>query len=191
MARTSRNNMRSSSFFHIMVQGINKEEIFSKKEFKVKYEKLIFKLNCGIEIIAYCIMNNHAHILIKTDEIKFIQKWMKKVNTIFAMEYNKKCNRIGYVFRDRYKVQPIMDVKHLYLCAEYIHNNPVKAKSCKNKGDYEYSSYVKLYDENNLELMNNISRILQDVSKLKEIVKDDIEKIDFLEDDSENKEEKC
>ena len=187
MARTSRNNMKSSSFFHIMVQGINKEKIFNTKENKKQYEKLIFKFNLEVDIIAYCIMNNHAHILIQTSNIQFVETWMKKVNTIFAMNYNKKNNRVGYVFRDRYKIQPIMNVNHLYLCAEYIHNNPVKAKICKNKEEYEYSSYLKIYQGNQTFLMDRVSQILEQTVKLK----NKEEKFDFMDENNKNKEEIC
>lgn len=189
MARTSRENMKSSSFFHIMVQGINKEKIFETKESKEQYEKLILKFNEGVEIISYCIMDNHTHVLIQTKKVEFIEKWMKKVNTIFAMNYNKSNNRIGYVFRDRYKLQPIMNLNHLYLCAEYIHNNPVKAKICKDKKEYEYSGFVKIYQGNQMFLMNRISQILKEVIDVKENKQND--RFDFMDEDNKNKEEIC
>ena len=147
MARTPRKNMKDSSFFHIMVQGINKEYIFNTELNKNKYYDLLYKNNEGIDIISYCIMDNHAHILIHANNIQHIENWMKKVNISYARYYNYKNDRIGYVFRDRYKVQIIKNYKHLYLCALYIHNNPVKAGICKTMEEYEFSSFSTIYKD--------------------------------------------
>ena len=154
MSRTSRNNMKDLSFFHIMVQGINQEYIFQIAKDKEKYLKLIYENSEGIDMIAFCIMDNHSHFLIQADNVENISKWMEKSNTSYAMYYNKKNDRVGYVFRDRYKWQPIKNEKHLCLCQEYIHNNPVKAHMCKDKGEYEFSSYTKIYEKNNKKILN-------------------------------------
>ena len=66
---------------------------------------------------------------------------MSNINTSYAQYYNKVEDRVGYVFRDRYRAEPIMTNSHLYNCISYIHNNPVKAGMVKTCGDYKYSSY--------------------------------------------------
>ena len=132
MARGPRNHI-NMSFYHIMVQGINKEYIFNKDEDKRQYLKFINKVKGEIDIyiISYCIMDNHVHILIKEDSIERVSHFMHKINTLYAIYFNKKYNRVGYVFRDRYKSQAIYSEKQLYTCINYIHNNPVKAGICK------------------------------------------------------------
>ena len=94
-----------TSFFHVMVQGINKSYIFEEPENIKYYISTMHKLSKEqeIEIIAYCIMNNHAHMLIKTEQLKELSKYMQRLNTRYGKYYNKKHNRVGYVFRDRYK----------------------------------------------------------------------------------------
>ena len=64
IARVARKNY-TSSHFHIVVKGINGEYIFRKKEYMEKYKNLLKKnlINHQVNILAYCIMNNHAHIL--------------------------------------------------------------------------------------------------------------------------------
>lgn len=146
MARKSRKNYYSE-FFHIMVQGINKEFIFKAKEEKEKYLKIL-KENCekcenDTKIIAYCMMDNHAHILFHSDKTKDITKIMSKTNTKYAIYYNKKNDRCGYVFRDRYRAEEIIDAVYLISCIRYIHNNPIKALICYNKNEYLYSSYLE------------------------------------------------
>ena len=67
-----------SNFYHIMVQGINKEYIFNTEQNMKKYQKLIKKKleNSNITILAYCIMNNHAHFLIYSENVSNLSKYM-------------------------------------------------------------------------------------------------------------------
>ena len=152
MSRTPRNSIKTS-FFHIMVQGINKSYISNKESYIIYYIKIIKeseKINNAI-VIAYCIMNNHAHLLLNTNNIQELSKFMQRLNTKYAMYYNKKYNRVGYVFRDRYKSEGIYSEKQFYACMNYIYNNPVKAELCKKREDYKFSNYK----ENEKHMLNN------------------------------------
>ncbi len=177
MPRMPRNNMETS-FFHIIVQGIEKRYIFNEREDIEKYIDLLKKKNQENLIIAYCIMNNHAHILIKTEKIIYMEKWMQKVNTTFAKYYNKKYDRVGYVFKNRYKSQQIKSIKHLYLCVKYIHDNPVKARICDSPEQYRYSSFVDFYNSNVGEAYSTLDRILNSGGKY-ESTEETIQKDDF------------
>lgn len=147
MARKSRNYMESS-FFHIMVQGLNKEYIFNSNIDKKEYLRIIqnTKIQYNIEIVSYCIMDNHVHLLVGVKKNEELSKFMHKVNTLYALYYNKKYDRVGYVYRNRYKSQIIYSEKQFYTCINYIHNNPVKAGICKNPYEYEYSSFKDFDD---------------------------------------------
>ena len=133
----------NTQFLHVMVQGVNKEYIFDNKKYIEKYLEIINenKVNYNFTIIAYCIMNNHAHFLIHTENIDEFGKFMHKCNLIYALLYNKEKNRVGVLFRNRYRTEPIYDIKYLINCIKYIHNNPVKAKMVLKCEDYEFSSY--------------------------------------------------
>ena len=142
MPRKSRNSIKTS-YYHIMTQGINKSYIFERTEDIKYYIKCMFKLknDYSLKIIAYCIMNNHAHLLIKTELIEELSKYMQRLNIKYSHYFNKKYNRVGYVFRDRYKSEGIYDEEHLYNCIRYIYDNPVKAGICKHASEYPYSNY--------------------------------------------------
>ena len=142
MARIARKNL-DAMYYHVMVQGINKEHIFEKDECKKTYIKLLKKYSyeCDTLLVAYCIMGNHAHLLLKIKNILDLSKCMKKINTTFAIYYNELFNRVGFVFRDRFKSEAIYDKYYLHNCIKYIHNNPIKANILKDVGKYEYSSY--------------------------------------------------
>lgn len=165
MPRKSRESLETT-FYHVIVQGIKKEYIFNGK---VNIEKYIELLICEqrkfkVEILAYCIMNNHAHILLYTEKITEMSKYMHSVNQKFAQFYNYINNeRVGYVFRDRFKSEPICNAGYLVRCIRYIHNNPVKAKIVKNPSEYKYSSYNDYFN-------GNISKIIKETIDVNDII---------------------
>lgn len=143
MSRIARKDIKAS-YIHVITQGINKENIFREAEYKKEYIELMQKIfgeYNNLYLLCYCIMNNHAHFLIYTKNNQELSKAMARVNTAYAIFYNKREKRVGYVFRNRYYTQPIKDENHLYNAVVYIHRNPVKAKMVKEMGQYPYSSY--------------------------------------------------
>lgn len=145
MPRLPRNYLKTS-FLHIMTQGINRNYIFDNVKDIKYYIHIMYKLKeeYKIKIIAYCIMNNHAHILIETEEIQELGKYMQRLNNKYAKYYNNKYKRVGYVFRNRYKSEGIYSEEQLYNCIKYIYDNPVKAHICKKASEYPYSNYQEI-----------------------------------------------
>ena len=141
MNRKARSSYENG-FFHVMVQGINKKYIFERSIDKEEYLSLLLrhKEKFKIMLLAYCIMDNHAHLLIYTDEINEMSKYMRVVNSMFAKDYNRATGRVGYVFRDRFNSQYIDNKEYLLKCLRYIHMNPVKANMVASPEDYKYSS---------------------------------------------------
>ena len=139
----------TSSFLHIMVQGINKEEIFKTDFYKNLYIRLMktIQSDFDIEILAYAIMNNHSHVLLYYNNIEDVSKFIGKLNQKFAQLYNKNENRVGYVFRGRYKCEQITDISHLNNVLTYIHFNPYKAGIVRNLIEYKFSSYPQYLND--------------------------------------------
>lgn len=142
MPRLSRKYLESN-FLHLIIQGINQEYIFQRNEWKSIYLNIMKdKLdNLKIEIIAYCIMGNHAHFLLYYENINDLLTLMRKVNTTYAIRCNKINHRKGYVFRDRYFSQQIFTENQLYHCIVYIHKNPLAAGIVNCYQDYLFSSF--------------------------------------------------
>ena len=147
MSRLPR-NYTNTPFFHVITQGIEKSYIFEKAEDIKYYVKIMYKIKeeHNINIIAYCIMNNHTHMLAETKSIEQLSKYMQRINTTYGKYYNKKYSRVGYVFRDRYFVQTILNEKQLFNCIAYIHKNPINAGIVKLLSSYNYSSYNEYID---------------------------------------------
>ena len=135
-----------TTFIHIMVQGINRSYIFGESEDIKYYIKNMYKFQneYNIKIIAYCIMNNHAHILVQINDIEKLSKYMQRINSKYGNYYNKKYDRVGFVFRNRYRAEGIYDENQLYNCINYIYENPVKAGICKKASEYPYSNYMQI-----------------------------------------------
>lgn len=134
-------------YFHTMVQGIEKNFIFDNSASMKKYLDLIHlkSITCNVSILSYCIMNNHAHILIYTKNIENMTKFFRCVNTSYAIYFNNENNRVGYVFRNRYKSEAIFTLKQLYNTINYIHRNPLKANICNSAENYDYSCYNEFF----------------------------------------------
>lgn len=175
MPRNSRKNL-PGLFHHIMSQGINKEYIFNNDNLKERYIDILkdkMKKN-NVNILAYCIMDNHVHLLVNIQKIEDMCKFMHQVNTTYAKFYNKVYNRVGYVFRNRYLAKSILDEIQLKRCVVYIHRNPVVAKMVKKESEYEFSSYneyLKGINEEKL-IYSNSSKILFGELSIKELKKE-------------------
>ena len=150
MPRLPRSYLKTQ-YFHVITQGLDKRYIFQNAEDIKYYIKIMRNLarEQDVKIIAYCIMNNHAHMLIKSEKTEELGKYMQRLNTKYAMYYNKKYQRVGYVFKNRYKSEGIYNERYLYNCIKYIYNNPVKAGICNDASEYPYSNYKKIDVETN------------------------------------------
>lgn len=145
-------NLTLTNYSHIIVQGIEKSYIFDENYFKELYLSLLEKdlEDFEIKILSYCVMDNHIHILLYSEKKEDVMKYMRRVNTSYAMKYNRIKDRVGYVFRDRYYLQPIVSEKQLYNCLVYIHRNPIKANLVSKYEDYEFSSYNEFFGKQRL-----------------------------------------
>jgi len=103
----------------------------------------------GFCIYAYCVMDNHVHILLDTKE-KDLSVIMKGIAVRYASFYNAKYRRVGHVFQDRFKSEPIEDERYVLAVIRYIHNNPVKAGMVENPQEYSWSSYSAYLKKNTL-----------------------------------------
>jgi len=183
----------STGIYHIMVRGINKEQIFNRVVHKNIVIEIIKNIREDIEfdVIAYCIMDNHLHLLIKTDEDK-LETLMKKLNVKYAMHYNKIEKRYGHVFQDRFKSEVVENDEYLLGALRYIHNNPVKARITKNILDYSWSSakdYINMHSEIvSDKYLKEISGLFRDENEFIKFhrINDDNVYIDTREEESEN-----
>lgn len=148
MPRTAREKANNGTY-HVMLRGINKQNIFEESE---DYEKLLNLLKegkekGGFELYAYCFMSNHIHLLIKqVDEP--IEITFRRLGSKYVYWYNTKYERVGHLFQDRFKSEPVEENDYFLTVLRYIHYNPVKAGLTKNPAEYKYCSYNSYFSEN-------------------------------------------
>lgn len=137
----------SSGIYHVMLRGINKQQIFEDEE---DCEKFLWTLKetkavSEYKLFAYCLMGNHIHLLIK-EEKEPLEQIFKRIGGKFVYWYNIKYQRVGHLFQDRFKSEPVEDDAYLFTVLRYIHQNPTRAKLCENVEDYKFSSYNEYTD---------------------------------------------
>lgn len=111
-----------------------------------------------LTIYAYCLMSNHIHLLVKehftteddrrlregSPNVKVgISATMHRLGRKYTMYYNKLYGRSGTLFDDRFKSEPIADLRYFLTCFVYIHRNPIKAGICQRVEDYHWSSWFE------------------------------------------------
>ncbi len=164
MARTAR-LVGESGYLHIIIRGIGKQVLF-EDEWDYKYFISLMQRysdETEVKICAYCLMDNHVHMLIH-DEENISSLFMKKIEVSYAGFYNHKYERTGHLFQDRYRSEIIYDETYFVTVLRYILRNPEKAGFCKTE-NYRWSSY-KYYFHNDViiedDLIRKIFRDLND-----------------------------
>ena len=99
---------------------------------------------CTCHIYAYCLMPNHIHLLLREKGWQ-LSDIIKSVASSYAFYFNKKYERIGHLFQDRYRSEPCDDMQYFFTLFRYIHQNPVKAGITQYVEDYPYSSWRNDY----------------------------------------------
>ena len=140
-----------SGIYHIMLRGINQQQIFEDGEDGFRFLETLskYKEQCGYEIYAYCLMGNHVHILLKEGK-ENLTLVLKRIAGSYVYWYNWKYRRCGHLFQDRFKSEPVEDDAYFLTVIRYIHQNPIKAGICKNIDGYKFSSYNEYINKPNL-----------------------------------------
>lgn len=97
-------------------------------------------LSKEIDLLAYCLMPNHFHLLVQQASINGVSKLMKQLSNAYTEYFNKKYKRNGCLMQGRYKAAKISTDEILRHVSRYIHINPVVGGLSKSANDYKWSS---------------------------------------------------
>lgn len=133
----------ASPYVHYYNRGVNKDIIFFAPD---NYVFLIAKMlefinDYQVDLIAYCLMPNHYHLLLKHDNPLEGSNYIQRIFNSYTQAINKKYSRVGTLFQGNVKKRIIEDDDYLAETIKYIHLNPVKANLCQRPEDWEYSDY--------------------------------------------------
>lgn len=102
-----------------------------------------------VDILAYCLMPNHFHLLIKQKEEGGITEMMTKLILSYTKYFNTKHNRVGALFQGQFKAVLIESDEQLIHISRYIHLNPIVSLLVKDLDTFNYSSYGEYIKANN------------------------------------------
>ena len=95
-----------------------------------------------VEIVAFCLMPNHFHLILREAEIGGISRYMQRVLLAYTKYFNIKYSRSGHLFQSSYRSVHIDTNEQLLYLSAYIHRNPREIKEWANKeSKYPWSSY--------------------------------------------------
>lgn len=153
----------NGEFYHLYNRGINRQSTFSKNRDYIRFMETFFYYQIAnpkpkfsmyrqttspidqtkkiLEIIAYCLMPNHFHLLVRQVQDNGISEFIRKAVHSYTKYYNTKYDRLGPVFQALFKAVRIETDEQLIHVSRYIHLNPLVSLLVKDLKSYPYSSY--------------------------------------------------
>lgn len=164
MARVPRTKS-STGYYHVVLRGNNRNTLFFENQDRLTFLEYLGKQKDKdlVLINAYCLMDNHVHILLQ-DTDGNLSTAMRSLCTSYALYVNRKYQRTGHLFDNRYRSETIDDDRYLFAVLRYIHQNPVKAGICSSVEDYRWSSdkYYRNSDNTKFVSINILNFINKD-----------------------------
>lgn len=144
--------MSSTGIYHVVIKGLNQQLMFEEEQDYRMYLKLLVaaKAKCHFVLYAYCIMSNHIHLVLQTED-EPLDAIFRKINTAYAMWFNEKYDRSGHLQQNRYYSEPIETEDYFINAVRYVHRNPYKAGLEVAPGDsYKWNSIHEYSSDKNL-----------------------------------------
>ncbi len=142
----------SVGLYHVITRGNNKTQLFHCREDFNQFLKIVgyYLEKQPVKIHHYCLMTNHAHLLVWAGGLKALGQFMHGIQRSYHHHYRKNYTWFGHLFQGRFKSLPIENEAYLLDCGRYIERNPVRAKMVDDPKDWNYSSYqVYAYGKKN------------------------------------------
>ena len=140
MARAPRINL-AGGLFHVTQRGNNRQPIFlddkDRRAFLERVARFRGPFKCSVH--AYCLMDNHVHLLLETQEAN-LSAFAQRLFASYTLWFNRKHEQVGHVFQGRFKSILVEKDAYLLELSRYIHLNPVKAKLVAKPEEYRWSS---------------------------------------------------
>ncbi len=154
--------LSKSGYLHIIIRGIGKQLLFEERQDYIFFLAVLkrFCTETKISVLAYCLMENHVHLLVYSKQ-KSPSLLMKKLCVSYSNYFNRKYERSGHLFQDRYRSENIESDRYLLAVFRYILNNPQKAGIC-SAFEYEWSSIKKYGDDKSFVDTKTFSKIIGD-----------------------------
>lgn len=176
------------AFYHIFSRGVNRQKIFVDtfdfQKFLKRLENLKGKFDHSI--YCYCLLPNHFHLSLQTRKTP-ISKIMSSLLISYSMYFNRKHDRVGPLFQDRFRSVLIEKDSYFLELSRYIHLQPVRTGLVEDPIDYPWSSYQELFGQSEFSIIDkeDVTRLIgenkKELESYKEFVLAGIEMEDFFD----------
>ncbi len=152
---------------HVMARGIEKCDIFRDDHDRACFVKRLEECvkHTHTRIMAWALMPNHVHLLLRTGQTP-LYKFVHKLLTGHAVYFNRRYDRVGHLFQNRYKSILVQSEKYFMKLVRYIHMNPVKTgivSSIEALNEYPWTGHFGLLNANRYRWQDKES-VLQEIS---------------------------
>ena len=197
-------NFYEGGYYHIFNRGVEKRNIFMDaqdynifmyylfvylkplKEVLARYPDLPIRLynknlNSQVDLLSYCLMPNHFHLLIRQVSLDGITRLLKQLTNAYTFYFNNKYKRVGGLVQGRFKAVEIFNDDLLLHVSRYIHLNPVVAEIANDPEEYKWSSYHEYVTRYYLCETRTVLQIFGSVRELKKFTHDQVDYAKHLE----------
>lgn len=127
--------------YHVTARGVARSEIFRDENdyriFVLLFADVVDRLPWRCH--AFCLMPNHYHLIVETPLV-CLSAGMHRLNGTYAQRFNRRYERPGHLFGDRFDARLIESERYLRAACRYVVDNPVRARLCKERRDWPWSS---------------------------------------------------
>ena len=130
------------ALYHVTARGNARRDIVEDDHDRQAFVDLLAEtvLTRRWRLYAYCLMDNHYHLLVETPEPN-LSRGMRQLNGVFTQRMNRRHGRSGHVFQGRFKSILVEREAYLLELCRYVVLNPVRAGLAARAGDWRWSSY--------------------------------------------------
>ena len=142
MPRSARIPSRSN-IYHVMMRGVNRQNIFEEDEDRLCFMRHLAACRkaSGFRLYAFVLMSNHVHLLMEPAG-EPLDNAIRRIGTRYGLWFNQKYQRVGHLFQDRYRSEPVESGSYFITVLRYILQNPVKAGMVEHPGAWRWSSFL-------------------------------------------------
>jgi len=129
--------------YHVTSRGNARSDIYLSDDDREMFLTVLAYVveRCGWSCHAYCLMDNHYHLMIETPQAN-LSRGMGLLNGMYTQRFNRAHNRVGHVFQGRFKSIVVEKQSYLLELCRYVVLNPVRAGMVEDAGDWIWSSYL-------------------------------------------------
>ncbi len=160
------------AIYHVTSRGNARRKIFLNDEDRNAYLSTLAWVveRFGWLCHAYCLMDNHLHLLIETPDAN-LSRGMRQLNGVYTQGFNRRHRKVGHLFQGRFKAILVERDSYLLELARYVVLNPVRAKMVKTPEPYAWSSYRPTLGIDPIPAGLNIAWLLDQFAKTKPVAR--------------------